>query len=90
MWLVTPLTPNPHHAPLRRVLYLDIDVHHGDGVEEAFYTTGTLLGWSAHLLNQQRVWQDRRSQVDVSEQALLCSAGVKLDCALAIWRSFLH
>lgn len=24
----------------RRVLYLDIDVHHGDGVEEAFYTTG--------------------------------------------------
>lgn len=23
-----------HHA---RVLYVDIDVHHGDGVEEAFY-----------------------------------------------------
>lgn len=23
-----------------RVLYLDIDVHHGDGVEEAFLTTG--------------------------------------------------
>lgn len=22
-----------------RVLYLDIDVHHGDGVEEAFYLT---------------------------------------------------
>lgn len=22
------------------MLYLDIDVHHGDGVEEAFYTTG--------------------------------------------------
>jgi acetoin utilization deacetylase AcuC-like enzyme len=28
----------------RRVLYLDIDVHHGDGVEEAFYTTGGGLG----------------------------------------------
>jgi hypothetical protein len=25
-----------HH----RVLYIDIDVHHGDGVEEAFTTTG--------------------------------------------------
>jgi hypothetical protein len=25
-----------HH----RVLYIDIDVHHGDGVEEAFLTTG--------------------------------------------------
>ena len=24
----------------RRVLYLDIDIHHGDGVEEAFLTTG--------------------------------------------------
>ena len=25
----------------QRVLYLDIDIHHGDGVEEAFLTTGT-------------------------------------------------
>ena len=25
-----------YHA---RVLYIDIDIHHGDGVEEAFYTT---------------------------------------------------
>ena len=25
-----------HHA---RVLYVDIDIHHGDGVEEAFYMT---------------------------------------------------
>lgn len=25
-----------HH---QRVLYIDIDIHHGDGVEEAFYTT---------------------------------------------------
>ena len=22
-----------------RILYVDIDIHHGDGVEEAFYTT---------------------------------------------------
>ncbi|KAG7265350.1 hypothetical protein CRUP_027075 [Coryphaenoides rupestris] len=26
----------PYH---QRVLYIDIDIHHGDGVEEAFYTT---------------------------------------------------
>jgi histone deacetylase 1/2 len=23
----------------QRVLYIDIDIHHGDGVEEAFFTT---------------------------------------------------
>eukprot|EP00775_Hariotina_reticulata_P007102 gene7102-7315_t len=32
----------------RRVLYLDIDVHHGDGVEEAFYTTDRVLTVSFH------------------------------------------
>ena len=31
-----------------RVLYVDIDVHHGDGVEEAFYTTARVMTWSFH------------------------------------------
>jgi histone deacetylase 1/2 len=31
-----------------RVLYLDIDVHHGDGVEEAFYHTNRVLTVSFH------------------------------------------
>ena len=31
-----------------RVLYLDIDVHHGDGVEEAFYTTDRVMTVSFH------------------------------------------
>jgi len=31
-----------------RVLYVDIDVHHGDGVEEAFYTTNRVLTVSFH------------------------------------------
>jgi histone deacetylase 1/2 len=31
-----------------RVLYIDIDVHHGDGVEEAFYTTDRVLTCSFH------------------------------------------
>ncbi|CAG2063655.1 unnamed protein product [Timema podura] len=33
-----------HH----RVLYIDIDVHHGDGVEEAFYTTDRVMTVSFH------------------------------------------
>ncbi|KAG7247716.1 hypothetical protein CRUP_007060, partial [Coryphaenoides rupestris] len=28
----------------QRVLYIDIDIHHGDGVEEAFYTTDRDIG----------------------------------------------
>lgn len=31
-----------------RVLYVDIDVHHGDGVEEAFYTTDRVMTLSLH------------------------------------------
>lgn len=32
----------------QRVLYIDIDVHHGDGVEEAFYTTDRVMTASFH------------------------------------------
>ncbi|CAG0923366.1 unnamed protein product [Notodromas monacha] len=32
----------------KRVLYVDIDVHHGDGVEEAFYTTDRVMTLSLH------------------------------------------
>ncbi|KAG8964551.1 hypothetical protein FRC03_001655 [Tulasnella sp. 419] len=34
-----------YHA---RVLYIDIDCHHGDGVEEAFYTTDRVMTCSFH------------------------------------------
>lgn len=34
-----------HH---NRVLYIDIDIHHGDGVEEAFYTTDRVMTVSFH------------------------------------------
>uniref|UniRef100_A0A0X3P5T6 Histone deacetylase 3 n=1 Tax=Schistocephalus solidus TaxID=70667 RepID=A0A0X3P5T6_SCHSO len=34
-----------HHA---RVLYIDIDVHHGDGVQEAFYLTDRVMTVSFH------------------------------------------
>ena len=32
----------------QRVLYIDIDVHHGDGVEEAFYSTDRVMCVSFH------------------------------------------
>ena len=31
-----------------RVLYIDIDIHHGDGVEEAFYCTDRVMTVSFH------------------------------------------
>ena len=34
-----------HH---KRVLYIDIDIHHGDGVEEAFYLTNRVMTLSFH------------------------------------------
>ncbi|KAL4439888.1 hypothetical protein ABPG75_002889 [Micractinium tetrahymenae] len=35
-------------SSFRRVLYLDVDVHHGDGVEEAFEMTSRVLTMSLH------------------------------------------
>jgi len=32
----------------QRVVYIDIDIHHGDGVEEAFYTTDRVMTISFH------------------------------------------
>jgi acetoin utilization protein AcuC len=32
----------------RRIAYIDIDAHHGDGVQEAFYTTNKVLTISIH------------------------------------------
>lgn len=39
-----------HSSPRRfqRVLYVDIDIHHGDGVEEAFYCTNRVMTVSFH------------------------------------------
>jgi acetoin utilization deacetylase AcuC-like enzyme len=36
----------PSYHP--RVLYIDIDVHHGDGVQEAFFTTDRVMCVSFH------------------------------------------
>ena len=45
---------HPTHPPPEllkyhpRVLYIDIDIHHGDGVEEAFYCTDRVMTVSFH------------------------------------------
>lgn len=36
-----------------RVLYIDIDVHHGDGVEAAFWSTDRVLTLSLHRYNRE-------------------------------------
>ncbi|KAF7315978.1 Histone deacetylase RPD3 [Mycena indigotica] len=36
----------------QRVLYIDIDIHHGDGVEEAFYTTDRVMCASFHKFGE--------------------------------------
>jgi len=36
----------------QRVLYIDIDIHHGDGVEEAFYTTNRVMTTSFHKFGE--------------------------------------
>ncbi|KAK0546748.1 hypothetical protein OC846_005143 [Tilletia horrida] len=39
-----------------RVLYIDIDVHHGDGVEEAFYSTDRVMTASFHKFGDFFPW----------------------------------
>ena len=35
-------------ANFKRILYIDLDVHHGDGVEEAFSATDAVFTFSIH------------------------------------------
>ena len=49
----------------QRVLYIDIDIHHGDGVEEAFYSTNRVMTASFHKFGEYFPgtgdWKDRVS-----------------------------
>ena len=42
------INPDKLSSTAQRVLYIDIDIHHGDGVEEAFYTTDRVMTVSFH------------------------------------------
>ncbi len=46
LMLALPMCLSPRYH--QRVLYIDIDIHHGDGVEEAFYTTDRVMTVSFH------------------------------------------
>jgi histone deacetylase 1/2 len=52
-----------------RVLYVDIDIHHGDGVEEAFYTTDRVLTLSLHLYRPERFFPGTGALEEVGEGA---------------------
>jgi hypothetical protein len=41
----------------RRVLYVDIDIHHGDGVEEAFYLTNRVMTVSSRPSSSSSIVQ---------------------------------
>ena len=45
----TPPPPVPPPSRISRVLYLDLDLHHGDGVESAFFSSPHVLTLSLHL-----------------------------------------
>jgi acetoin utilization deacetylase AcuC-like enzyme len=57
-----------HH---QRVLYIDIDIHHGDGVEEAFYTTNRVMTASFHKFGEYFPGQRPHSHSPTTTLALL-------------------
>lgn len=52
-----------------RVLYIDLDIHHGDGVEEAFYTTDRVMTMSLHLYRPEYFFPGTGSLTEVGEGA---------------------
>ena len=56
----------------QRVLYIDIDIHHGDGVEEAFYTT-------------DRYYPDQNITVD---EVFFNSYSTKISCHIRVWKRY--
>jgi len=52
------------------VLYIDIDVHHGDGVEEAFYTTDRVMTVSFHKYGE---FFPGTGELRVSDHATICA-----------------
>jgi len=51
----------------QRVLYIDIDIHHGDGVEEAFYTTDRVMTVSFHKYGEFFPGTGSLSDIGVNE-----------------------
>ena len=52
-----------------RVLYIDLDIHHGDGVEEAFYTTDRVMTLSLHLYRPEYFFPGTGALTELGEGA---------------------
>lgn len=48
-----------------RVLYIDIDVHHGDGVEQAFFSTDRVMTLSFHKYDKDNFFPGTGSSSDI-------------------------
>ena len=49
------------------MLYIDLDIHHGDGVEEAFYTTDRVMTLSLHLYRPEYFFPGTGALSEVGE-----------------------
>jgi len=62
----------------QRVLYVDIDIHHGDGVEEAFYTTDRVMTLSFHKYGE---YFPGTGDLRVIFSSLLCNVQCVVTCS---------
>ena len=67
------------------MLYIDIDIHHGDGVEEAFYTTNRVMTCSFHKFGE---YFPGTGDWRVCTQRVLSptTGAVTAACANCVWR----
>ncbi|CAL5975872.1 Histone_deacetylase [Hexamita inflata] len=66
----------------KRVLYIDIDIHHGDGVEEAFYCTNRVMTLSFHKYGKDFFPGTGAINDRGAEQGLGYAVNVPLDDAI--------
>ena len=63
-----------------KILYVDIDVHHGDGVAEAFYNCSNVMALSFHQFDEQGKFFPGTGNLDEVgiDQGIYCSLNVPL------------
>ena len=54
----------------QRVLYIDIDVHHGDGVEQAFWSTDRVMTLSFHKYDPENFFPGTGGMLDTGPDSL--------------------
>lgn len=72
----------------QRVLYIDIDIHHGDGVEEAFYTTDRVMTVSFHKYGEYFPGTgDLRVSLEIIRQIKVIMVIQEVDICLVLCRT---